>query len=92
VRITNEFIDAVNADGPWKLIRRTDKKVHKTISARDLWEKIAAAAWQCADPGVQFDTTINDWHTCPQSGRINACPTRAPNTCSWTTPPATWRP
>ncbi len=72
VRITNEFIEAVKADGPWKLMRRTDKKVHKTISARDLWEKIAAAAWQCADPGVQYDTTINEWHTCPQSGRINA--------------------
>ena len=72
VRITNEFIEAVQDDGAWNLMRRTDEKVHKTISARDLWEKIAAAAWQCADPGVQYDTTINEWHTCPQSGRINA--------------------
>jgi ribonucleoside-diphosphate reductase alpha chain len=72
VRITNDFIEAVQADGPWKLIRRTDGKLHKTVSARELWEKIATAAWQCADPGVQFDTTINEWHTCPQSGRINA--------------------
>ncbi len=59
-------------DGDWKLIRRTDGKVHKTLKARDLWEKIGAAAWACADPGVQFDTTINEWHTCPESGRINA--------------------
>ena len=59
-------------DGDWNLIRRTDHKVHKTVKARDLWEKIGAAAWQSADPGVQFDTTINEWHTCPESGRINA--------------------
>src|SRR5262249_56515360 len=52
--------------------RRTDGKVDKVLKARELWEKIAHAAWACADPGVQFDTTINDWHTCPASGRINA--------------------
>ena len=59
-------------DGDWDLYRRTDGKLHKTVSARDLWEQIAHAAWSSADPGLQFDTTINDWHTCPQSGRINA--------------------
>ncbi len=72
VRIANEFIRAVEADEDWKLIRRTDGKLHKTIKARALWDKIAYSAWACADPGVQFDTTINEWHTCPKSGRINA--------------------
>jgi ribonucleoside-diphosphate reductase alpha chain len=72
VRISNDFINAVLNDGDWNLIRRTDGKVHKTLKARDLWEKIGAAAWASADPGVQFDTTINEWHTCPESGRINA--------------------
>ncbi|HEY0837980.1 MAG TPA: vitamin B12-dependent ribonucleotide reductase [Azospirillum sp.] len=72
VRIANDFIEAVLNDGPWNLIRRTDGKIAKTLKARDLWEKIGYAAWACADPGVQFDTTINDWHTCPESGRINA--------------------
>ncbi len=72
VRITDDFIHAVRMDGSWNLTRRTDGKVVKTLKARDLWEKIGEAAWQCADPGVQFDTTINDWHTCPESGRINA--------------------
>ncbi|MDF2766523.1 MAG: nrdJ, partial [Rhodospirillales bacterium] len=72
VRISNDFIRAVEEDGDWKLIRRTDGKLHKTLKARALWDKIAYAAWACADPGVQFDTTINEWHTCPNSGRINA--------------------
>ncbi len=72
VRINNDFIKAVQDDGEWKLIRRTDGKVSKTLPARELWEKIAYAAWACADPGVQYDTTINEWHTCPASGRINA--------------------
>jgi ribonucleoside-diphosphate reductase alpha chain len=72
VRITDDFIHAVRMDGPWALIRRTDGKVAKTLKARALWDKIGEAAWNCADPGVQFDTTINDWHTCPESGRINA--------------------
>ena len=72
VRISNEFIQKVLADGEWNLIRRTDGKVAKTLKARDLWEKIGQAAWASADPGVQFDTTINEWHTCPESGRINA--------------------
>jgi len=72
VRLTNGFIDAVENDADWPLIRRTDRAVARTIKARDLWEQIAEAAWASADPGVQFDTTINEWHTCPQSGRINA--------------------
>jgi len=72
VRIANHFLERVLADGDWELIRRTDGKVAKTIKARDLWEQIAHAAWASADPGVQYDTTINEWHTCPASGRINA--------------------
>ncbi len=72
VRVPHRFIDAVEKDGSWNLIRRTDKKLHKTMKARDLWQQIAFAAWRCADPGVQYDDTINEWHTCPQSGRINA--------------------
>ncbi len=72
VRVPHRFIEAVEKDGSWNLIRRTDKKLHKTMKARDLWQQIAFAAWRCADPGVQYDDTINEWHTCPQSGRINA--------------------
>ena len=72
VRVNNAFIEAVKVDGDWDLIRRTDGTVAKTVKARQLWDDIASAAWACADPGVQFDTTINEWHTCPASGRINA--------------------
>jgi ribonucleoside-diphosphate reductase alpha chain len=72
VRVPEEFLRAVEVDGEWKLRWRTDGRVSKTVKARDLWDQICRAAWQCADPGVQFDTTINDWHTCPESGRINA--------------------
>ncbi|HZT87710.1 MAG TPA: vitamin B12-dependent ribonucleotide reductase, partial [Stellaceae bacterium] len=72
VRIDNGFLEKVRNDGEWQLIRRTDGKVAKTMPARELWEKIGYAAWASADPGVQFDTTINEWHTCPESGRINA--------------------
>src|SRR5690606_4392003 len=72
VRVTDEFIRAVLTDGEWHLRWRTDGRIAKTVRARDLWHQIAQAAWQCADPGVQFDTTINAWHTCPASGRINA--------------------
>jgi ribonucleoside-diphosphate reductase alpha chain len=73
VRVPDEFVRAVEADGDWHLRWRTDPShVAKTLKARDLWRKVAEAAWQCADPGVQFDTTINDWHTVPESGRINA--------------------
>ncbi len=72
VRVPNEFFDALEKDSDWQLKRRIDGKVCKTIRARDLWEKIAWAAWVCADPGTQYDTTINEWHTCPEDGRINA--------------------
>ena len=71
VRMSTEFIEAVRDDKDWHLIRRTDGSVHKTVRARDLWNRIAVAAWQSADPGVQFDSTINDWHTSPEGGRIN---------------------
>ncbi|MFO1470594.1 MAG: vitamin B12-dependent ribonucleotide reductase [Turneriella sp.] len=72
LRLSNKFLKAVEANGDWELIRRIDGKVHKTIPARDLFEKLSFAAWSCADPGLQFDTTINEWHTCPEDGRINA--------------------
>jgi ribonucleoside-diphosphate reductase alpha chain len=72
VRIPNAFMDAVLRDEPWRLVRRTDGKVAKTLRAQDLWDDVCAAAWSCADPGVQFDSTINEWHTCPADGRINA--------------------
>jgi ribonucleoside-diphosphate reductase alpha chain len=72
VRVTNAFIEAVKLNGDWDLIRRTDGTVAETVKARQLWDDIANAAWACADPGIQFDTTINEWHTCPESGRINA--------------------
>ncbi len=72
IRIPNRFFKAVEDDGNWNLTWRTNGKVSKTLKARDLWEQIAFAAWRCADPGVQYDDTINQWHTCPKSGRINA--------------------
>ena len=72
VRISNDFLDAVRDDADWNLTRRTDGSVHKTVRARDLWQQVAEAAWKSADPGVQYDTTINEWHTSPESGRINA--------------------
>lgn len=72
IRIPNTFFKALENGEGWDLTARSTGKVMKTIDARNLWDKIAHAAWRCADPGVQFDTTINEWHTCPQSGRINA--------------------
>ncbi|TAL67890.1 MAG: vitamin B12-dependent ribonucleotide reductase [Bacteroidetes bacterium] len=72
VRVTNEFMRAVENDEMWELRWRTKDKVCKVVRARDLWEKINLSAWKSADPGLQFDTTINEWHTCPESGRINA--------------------
>jgi ribonucleoside-diphosphate reductase alpha chain len=71
VSLSDDFLRAVEKDGDWNLIRRTDRKVHKTLKARDLWEKIGYAAWASADPGLHFNTTMNDWHTCPAGGRIN---------------------
>jgi ribonucleoside-diphosphate reductase alpha chain len=81
VRIDNAFMEAVQNDGPWHLYWRTEKekarregrapRPRKTLRARELWDRITYAAWACADPGVQFDTTVNEWHTCPSDGRIN---------------------
>ena len=71
VRVPSQFLEAVEADRDWDLLRRTDGAVHRTVPARALWERVARAAWQSADPGVQFDTTINEWHTAPAGGRIN---------------------
>lgn len=72
VRVPNEFFEAVEKDKTWDLINRVDGTVSKTISARKLWTDVLNAAWQSADPGVQYDTTINEWHTTPLDGRINA--------------------
>ena len=72
IRIPNEFFKVLEEDGDWELKARTDGRVMKKIPAREVWNKVAYAAWRCADPGTQYDTTINEWHTCPQGGRINA--------------------
>ena len=72
VRIPNEFFEKLEKGEDWDLKARTDGRVMKKIPARELWNKIAYAAWRCADPGTQYDTTINEWHTCPEGGRINA--------------------
>ncbi|AQT42495.1 ribonucleoside-diphosphate reductase class II [Bartonella apihabitans] len=77
VSLKDEFLRAVENDSDWNLIRRTDGKVHKTVRARDLWDRISYAAWASADPGVHFNTTMNDWHTSPAEG-----PIRASNPCS----------
>ncbi len=71
VRVTDEFMQAVLADADWELTARTDGSVVRRVKARDLFRQIAHAAWECADPGMQFDTTINKWHTAPNAGRIN---------------------
>ncbi|TMK25307.1 MAG: hypothetical protein E6G62_05755, partial [Actinobacteria bacterium] len=73
VRVTDEFMRAVEEDGEWRLIARsTGEPVGEPVSARELMSEIAEAAYRCADPGMQYDTTINRWHTSPNSGRINA--------------------
>jgi ribonucleoside-diphosphate reductase alpha chain len=72
VRVTDEFMRAVIDDEEWHLTARTDGSVVSTLRARDLMHQISEAAWKCADPGMHYDTTMNDWHTCPASGRINA--------------------
>ncbi len=72
VRVTNDFMRAVVEDREWVLRWRTDGRVAKKVRARYLWSKICNAAWACADPGLQFDTTCNEWNTCPETGRINA--------------------
>jgi ribonucleoside-diphosphate reductase alpha chain len=77
VRIPNSFFQALKNDDEWHLVSRTTRKVTRSIPARNLWESIAYNAWASADPGVQYDTTINEWHTCPNDG-----PIRASNPCS----------
>ncbi len=72
VRVSDDFMEAVEAGEDWQLTARTDGTTVKTLDARELMNQIADAAWRCADPGVQYDTIINRWHTCPESGRINA--------------------
>jgi ribonucleoside-diphosphate reductase alpha chain len=72
VRLTDEFLEAVQNGGQWQTTYRTTGKVAKTYQARELWDQVAKAAWQCADPGVQYDTTINEWHTCSNTDRIHA--------------------
>ena len=77
IRVTNAFLTAVEKDADWDLINRVDGKVARTVKARDLWEKVGHAAWACADPGIQFHDTVNDWHTCLGDGEI-----RGSNPCS----------
>ena len=77
IRVTNAFLTAVEKDADWELINRVDGKVAKTVKARDLWEKVGHAAWACADPGIQYHDTVNEWHTCPEDG-----PIRGSNPCS----------
>ena len=77
VRVNDEFMDAVASDGDWDLVGRRSGEVTATLKARDLWAKVGFSAWASADPGIQYHTTINDWHTCPASGDI-----RASNPCS----------
>jgi ribonucleoside-diphosphate reductase alpha chain len=77
VRLSNDFMRAVECGGDWNLIRRTDGLIAKTMEAGELWDQVNEASWASADPGLQFDSTINEWHTCPEGGRI-----RASNPCS----------
>jgi ribonucleoside-diphosphate reductase alpha chain len=92
VRIPNSFFKAVEEDADWNLYSRTQPgKVLRTIKARKLWEEICFAAWRCADPGVQFDDTINQWHTCPKSGRINASNPCVTGDTRVLTPGGIWR-
>jgi len=91
VRIPNKFFRAVEEDGDWNLTWRTNGKVAKTLRAKDLWEQIAFAAWRCADPGVQYDDTINQWHTCPKSGPIKASNPCVTGDTRVLTPGGIWR-
>src|SRR5690606_22885427 len=72
VRVSDEFMRAVEENRTFDLRARLDGSVVETVNARELFRKIAQAAWECADPGIQYDDTINDWHTCPETGRITA--------------------
>jgi ribonucleoside-diphosphate reductase alpha chain len=77
VRISNAFFKTLDEDGEWELKARMDGRTMRKVRARELWDQINYAAWRCADPGTQYDTTINEWHTCPEGG-----PIRASNPCS----------
>ncbi len=77
IRVSDDFMRAIKGDGNWSLKSRTDGSIAREISAKDLWRDVGQAAWACADPGIQFHTTINDWHTCPAAGEI-----KASNPCS----------
>ena len=72
VRVPSAFFRALDAGRDWYLTNRTDGTIARAVPARKLWDEIAFAAWECADPGVQYDDTVNEWHTCPAGGRINA--------------------
>ena len=72
VRVPNAFFETLDSGKPWELRWRTDGSVAREVDAEELWEKVSHSAWSCADPGIQYDTTINEWHTCPEDGRINA--------------------
>ena len=72
VRLTDQFMEAVEADGEWSLTARTDGSVLKRYSAKALFRQLAEAAWECADPGIQFTSTIDRWHTAPNTGPITA--------------------
>ncbi|MCA9320253.1 MAG: vitamin B12-dependent ribonucleotide reductase, partial [Planctomycetes bacterium] len=72
VRMTDEFLEAVLNDDDWNIRQRTDGEVRKTVKARALMDRVSRSAWRCADPGIQYDSTINRWHTCPETDRINA--------------------
>ena len=82
VRVTDAFMQAVEDGAEWNLTARTDGTVVETVDARDLLREIAEAAWQCADPGIQYDTTINAWHTLPEHRAASTPRTRAPSTCT----------
>ena len=72
IRVTNEFLEKVLSDGDWDLVRRKDGEIAKTVKAKDLWNDIGYSAWACADPGIQYDTTINEWHTCANTDTSKA--------------------
>lgn len=72
IRVPNSFLDALERGESWNLVGRVDKELLKTLPAEDLWHKIVYSSWSCADPGIQFDSTINEWHTYPEEGRINS--------------------
>ncbi len=90
MRVTDEFMQAVVDDADWHLRAVTTGEVVKTVRARDLMRQIAQATWECADPGMQFDTTINRWHTAANTGPHQRLEPVLASTCTSTTRPATW--